>query len=107
VFFHVGFASFRRVVSGVMSVSPSGMGMMGCLLVVSALVMLRCLGMVSRSVAVVLCRLLVVIGRFLGHKNVSSVAVNIPKPHCRSYVPIMTTPWAACRYSTSRFFQLT
>jgi hypothetical protein len=47
--------------------------MMGRFFVVSGLMMLSCFAVVTRGMRMVLCRLLMVIGCFLGHIGVSSV----------------------------------
>jgi hypothetical protein len=47
--------------------------MMGRFFVVSALMMLSCFAVVTRGMRMVLCRLLMVLGCFLGHSGVSSV----------------------------------
>jgi hypothetical protein len=44
--------------------------MMGRFFVVSALMMLSCFAVVTRGMRMVLCRLLMMFGRFLGHGGV-------------------------------------
>jgi hypothetical protein len=47
--------------------------MMGRFFVVSGLMMLSCFAVVTRGMRMMLCRLLMVFGCFLGHGGVSSV----------------------------------
>jgi hypothetical protein len=47
--------------------------MMGRFFVVSSIMMLSCFTVVTRGMRMVLCRLLMVLGCFLGHGSVSSV----------------------------------
>jgi hypothetical protein len=47
--------------------------MMGRFFVVSGIMMLSCFTVVTRGMRMVLCRLLMVLGCFLGHGGVSSV----------------------------------
>lgn len=53
-------------------VPPCNMRMMGCFFVLAALMVLGCFAVVTRSMRVVLLRLLVVLGCLLGHGDVSS-----------------------------------
>lgn len=52
---HVGLRSFIGVMHGVNRVCPCAVCMMSRLLVVSALVMLGCFGMMTRGMRMVLC----------------------------------------------------
>jgi hypothetical protein len=61
------------MIPSVKRVPSCGMCMMGCFFVLSALVMLGCFSVVTRGVRMVLRRLLVMLGCFLGHRGVSSV----------------------------------
>ena len=65
--FHVRLGSFVGVMPRMKCVSPCGVCMMGRFFVVSSLMMFRRFGVVARSVRMVFCRLLVVLGCFLGH----------------------------------------
>jgi len=47
--------------------------MMGRFFVLSGLMMLSCFAVVTRGMRMMLCRLLMVLGCFLGHSGVSSV----------------------------------
>ena len=73
VFFRVDLGSFVRVMPGVKRVAPCGMRMMGRFFVVSALVMFGCFAVVARGMRMVFCRLLMVLGCFLGHSGISYV----------------------------------
>jgi hypothetical protein len=73
VFLHVRLGSFVGVMPGVKRVSPCGVCMMGRFFVLSGLMMLSCFAMVTRGMGMMLCRLLMVLGCFLGHSGVSSV----------------------------------
>jgi hypothetical protein len=73
MFFHMSHGSFIGMMPSVKRVSPCGVCMMGCFFVLSALMVLSCFTMVTRGMRVVLCRLLMVLGCFLGHSGVSSV----------------------------------
>jgi hypothetical protein len=55
------------VMPGVKRVPPCGMCMMGRFFVMSALMMLSCFAVVTRGMRMMLCRLLMVLGCFLGH----------------------------------------
>src|SRR6476646_4969563 len=70
---HVRLGSFVGMMPSVKRMSSCGMCVMSCLFVLSALVMLGCFGVVTRGVRMVLRRLLVMLGCFLGHRGVSSV----------------------------------
>ena len=70
---HVNLGCLVGVMPSVKRVSPCGVCMMGRFFVVSGLMMLSCLAVVTRGMRMVLCRLLVVLGCFLGHSGVSSV----------------------------------
>ena len=59
--------------STVKRVSPCGVCMMGRFFVLSGLMMFSCLAVVTRGMRMMLCRLLMVLGCFLGHSGVSSV----------------------------------
>jgi len=65
--------SFVGVMPSVKRMSPCGVCMMSRLFVVSGLMMLCCFAVVTRGMRMVLCRLLMVLGCFLGHVDVSSV----------------------------------
>jgi hypothetical protein len=67
VFLHVSLPRFLGVVRGMMSVAAGGVGVMGSLLVVPALVMFGGFAMMAGCVGVMLGCLLVVLGCFLGH----------------------------------------
>jgi hypothetical protein len=54
-------------------VSPCGVCMMGRFFVLSGLMMFSCLAVVTRGMRMMLCRLLMVLGCFLGHSGISSV----------------------------------
>jgi hypothetical protein len=54
VLFHMRFGGFVRVMSGVKRVSPSGVRMMGCFFVMSALMVFSCLTVVTRGMRMVL-----------------------------------------------------
>ena len=66
---HVSLGSFVGMIPSVKRVPSCGMCMMGCLFVLSALVMLSCFGVVTRGVRMVLRRLLMMLGCFLGHRG--------------------------------------
>ena len=70
---HVNFGGFVGVMPSVKRVSPCGVCMMGRFFVLSGLMMLSCFAMVTRGMRMMLCRLLMVLGCFLGHSGVSSV----------------------------------
>jgi hypothetical protein len=70
---HVNLGGFVGVMPSVKRVSPRGMCMMGRFFVVSGFMMLRCFAVVTRGMRMMLCRLLMVFGCFLGHGGVSSV----------------------------------
>ena len=53
--------------SSVKRMSPGGVRMMGCFFVLSALMVLGCFAVVTRSKHMVFLRLLVVLGCLLGH----------------------------------------
>jgi hypothetical protein len=57
------------VMPSVKRVRPCGVRMMGRFFVVSALMMLGCFSVVTRGVRMVLCRLLMMLGCFLGHRG--------------------------------------
>jgi hypothetical protein len=71
VLFHMSHGSFVGMISSVKRVSPCGVRMMGGFFVVTALMMLGSFTMVTRGMGMVLCRLLVVLGCFLGHGDAS------------------------------------
>ena len=65
--------SLVGMMPSVKRVSPCGVCMMGCFFVLSGLMVLSCFTMVSRGMRMVLCRLFMVLGCFLGHDGVSSI----------------------------------
>jgi hypothetical protein len=65
VIFHVRLGSFVGVMPRMKCVSPCGVCMMGRFFVVSSLMMLSRFGVVTRSMRMVFCRLLMVLGCFL------------------------------------------
>lgn len=67
MFLHVGLGCFLGVMHGVKSVGPGSMCMVGRFLVMSALMVLGCFVVVTRSVRMVFCRLLMVFCCFLRH----------------------------------------
>ena len=73
VVIHVRLGSFVGMMPSVKRVSPCDVCMMSRFFVVSALMMLSCFAMVTRGVRMVLRRLLMMLGCFLGHSVVSSV----------------------------------
>jgi hypothetical protein len=72
VFFRVPLGRFGAVVSGVMEVSVSHVGVVRGLLVLAGGMMLRGLAMVLGRVIMMLRRLGVVLRRFLGHGESSN-----------------------------------
>lgn len=74
---HVSLRRFLGVMRGVNRVPPCAVCMMGRFLVVSALVMLGCFGVVTRGLRMVLCGVLMVLGCFLGHSDASSVRLTV------------------------------
>jgi len=73
VFLHVRLGSFVGVMPSVKRVSPCRVCMMGRFFVLSGLMMLSRFAMVTRGMRMMLCRLLMMLGCFLGHSVVSSV----------------------------------
>ena len=65
---HVSFASFFTMVPGVVCVTRGSVGMMGCLFVMAAGVVLGCLAMMTRSVGMMLLRLRMMFSCFLRHE---------------------------------------
>jgi hypothetical protein len=61
--------SFVGVMPGVKRVSPCGVSMMGRFFVLSGLMMLSCFAVVTRGMSMMLRRLLMVLGCFLGHSG--------------------------------------
>jgi hypothetical protein len=75
VFLHVGLGGLVGVMSGVKSVPPCSMCMVGRFFVISALMVLSCFAVVTRGVRMVFFRLLMVLRCFLRQGGVSSVWV--------------------------------
>jgi hypothetical protein len=67
VVLHVRLGSFVGVMSSMQRVSPCGVCMMGRFFVASGIMMLSCFTVVTRGMRMMLCRLLMVLGCFLGH----------------------------------------
>jgi hypothetical protein len=61
--------SFVGVMPGVKRVSPCGVCMMSRFFVLSGLMVLSCFAVVTRGMSMMLCRLLMVLGCFLGHSG--------------------------------------
>jgi hypothetical protein len=85
--------------------------MMGRFFVVSALVMLSCFAVVTRGMRMVLCRLLMVLGCFLGHSGcflclMARSTVNNGTPHQRKRSFMATNvsrSVAICKKATHEF----
>jgi hypothetical protein len=67
--FHVGFASFFGVMPGMVRMARGSVGMMGCLFVLPAAMMFRCLAMMTRGIGEVFLRLRVMFSCLLRHKK--------------------------------------
>ena len=85
MFVHVSLGCLIGVMPGVKSVSPGNMCMVGRFFVLAALMVLGRFIVVTRSVRVVLCRLLVVLACFLRH----------------GCFPVLVAPWMRLRPAES------
>jgi|SRR5450755_726701 hypothetical protein len=90
VVIHVRLGSFVGMMPSVKRVSPCDVCMMSRFFVVSALMMLSCFAMVTRGVRMVLRRLLMMLGCFLGHRQCLLCFVGVAERSHRPRVPLRT-----------------